>query len=256
MRVLKSSVGESVSGAFGAASARALVSVGAKVILISRDSHQLCALVKEFGSRSAEIEGNVSRPGEADRLVERIVAEYGRVDILVNGAGSTTVGGLMDLGDEMWQADLDLKLLGSLRMMRAAARAMRQHGGGRIINIISLADHEPSHLLTAPGVVNAGLLALTKSAADELAADNILVNAVNPNAAENGLAPCMIDQLAQAQGLTNQEVHTALGNATPLKRLAQPDDVAASVLFYATHLSAFITCTSMTIDGGAHRAIA
>ncbi len=68
--------------------------------------------------------------------------------------------------------------------MRAASRVMRQQGGGRKINIVGLAGHEPYPLLTIPSVVNAGLLALTKMAADELAVDNILFNAVNPNAAE------------------------------------------------------------------------
>jgi NAD(P)-dependent dehydrogenase (short-subunit alcohol dehydrogenase family) len=244
------------SGALGAASARALVSVGAKVILVSRDRHKLCPLVKEFGSRSAVMEGDVSLIGEADRIVERVADEYGRVDILVNAAGGASVGGLMDLDDETWQANLDLKLLGYMRMMRAAARVMRRLGGGKIINIIGLAGHEPYHLLTAPSVVDAGLLALTKSAADELASDNILVNAVNPNAAETRLGGHMIGELAKAQGVTSQNAHCSLVGSTPLKRLARSDDVAASVLFYATDLSAFITGTSMTIDGGAHRAIA
>ena len=141
-------------------------------------------------------------------------------------------------------------------MMRAAAGVMREHGGGKIINVIGLAGHEPYYLLTIPGVVNAGLLALTKSAADELAADNILVNAVNPNAADTGLGDRMIGELAAAQDTTSQEVREYLVGSTPLGRLVRPDDVAAAVLFYASDLSAFLTGTSLTIDGGAHRAIA
>lgn len=105
-------------------------------------------------------------------------------------------------------------------------------------------------------LANAGLLALTRTAADELAPDNILVNAVNPNAAETGLGDRMIAELAGAQGVAPQQVRDYLIGATPLRRLARPDDVAASVLFYASNMSAFLTGTSLTIDGGAHRAIA
>jgi 3-oxoacyl-[acyl-carrier protein] reductase len=133
---------------------------------------------------------------------------------------------------------------------------MRERGGGRVINIIGLAGHEPYHLLTAASVVNAGLLALTKSAADELAGAGIRVNAINPNAAETGLGDRMIADLATAQGVTGEDVRRHLIGSTPLGRLARPEDVAAAVLFYASDLSAFVTGTSLTLDGGAHRAIA
>jgi 3-oxoacyl-[acyl-carrier protein] reductase len=179
-----------------------------------------------------------------------------KLDILVNNAGGATVGSLMSL-DETWKADIDFKLLGYMRMMRAAAAAMREQGGGRIVNVVGLAGHEPYHLLTVPSVVNAGLLALTKSAADELAADGVVVNAVNPNAAETGLGDRMIEELAAAQGTSSKEVREYLVGATPpLGRLARPEDFAATVLFYASGLSGFATGTSLTIDGGAHRAIA
>lgn len=133
---------------------------------------------------------------------------------------------------------------------------MRERGGGRVINIIGLAGHEPYHLLTAASVVNAGLLALTKSAADELAGAGIRVNAINPNAAETGLGDRMIADLATAQGVTGEDVRRHLIGSTPLGQLARPEDVAAAVLFYASDLSAFVTGTSLTLDGGAHRAIA
>ena len=119
-----------------------------------------------------------------------------------------------------------------------------------------MAGHEPYHLLTLPSVVNAGLLALTKTAADELARDGILVNAVNPNAARTDLGDRMIEELAAAQGVSGKEVREYLVGSTPLGRLARPEDVAAAVLFYVSELSGFVTGTSLTVDGGAHRAIA
>ena len=244
------------SGGFGAESARALATAGARVALIGREEGRLRPLAEELGDRAAIVRGDVSRADEPERIVRAVAEEGGRLDVLVNAAGGATVGGLMDLDDGAWQKDLDLKLLGYLRMMRAAARVMREHGGGKIVNIVGLAGHEPYHLLTAPSVINAGLLALTKTAADELAPDNILVNAVNPNAAQTGLGDHMIGDLAAAQGATAKEVRNYLTGATPLRRLARPEDVAAAVLFYASDLSAFVTGTSLTIDGGAHRAIA
>ena len=244
------------SGGFGAESARNLAEAGARIVLVGREEARLRPLAEEIGDRATTVEGDVSKRGEPDRIVDAAVADHGRLDILVNAAGGATVGGLMDLDDETWQADLDLKLLGYLRSMRAAAKVMREHGGGRIVNIVGLAGHEPYHLLTVPSVLNAGLLALTKTAADELAADGILVNAVNPNAAETGLGDRMIEELATAQGVSGKEVREYLTGSTPLGRLAKPEDVAAAVLYYASGLSGFVTGTSLTIDGGAHRAIA
>ena len=244
------------SGGFGAAIARALVGAGAGVVLVGRDASRLRPLVEELGDLATSIEGDVARGDEAGRIVAEAVAARGRLDVLVNNAGGATVGGLMGLSDDAWRADVDLKLFGYLRMMRAAAPVMRRQGGGRIVNVVGLAGHEPYHLLAAPSVVNAGLLALTKTAADELARDNITVNAVNPNAATTGRGDRMIDDLATAQGATPAQVREYLVGATPLGRLARPDDVAAVVLFYASGLSAFLTGTSLAVDGGAHRAIA
>lgn len=111
-------------------------------------------------------------------------------------------------------------------------------------------------LLTAPSVINAGLLALTKSAADELAPHGIRVNAVNPNAAEGRLGDGMIAQLGRAQGASAEAVRAWLVGATPLGRLVRAEDVAQAVLFLASDLSSFVTGTSLTLDGGAHRGIA
>ena len=244
------------SGGFGAATARVLAGVGAEVVLVGRSGERLRPLAGEIGGLASIIEGDVSREGEPERIVRRAVEERGRLDILVNNAGGATVGGLMDLDEETWKADIELKLLGYMRMMRAAAKVMRERGGGRIVNIVGLAGHEPYHLLTVPSVVNAGLLALTKSTADELAAEGVLVNAVNPNAADTGLGDRMIEELAAAQGTSSKEVREYLVGSTPLGRLTRPEDVAAAVLFYASDLSGFVTGTSVTIDGGAHRSIA
>ena len=201
------------SGGFGTAIARALATAGATVALVGRDAAKLQPLAATLGAHALVVEADVAQPSVADRIVERVAAECGRLDILVNNAGGATVGGLTDLDDATWQRDLDLKLFGYLRLIRAAAPVMRTGGGGRVINIIGLAGHEPYHLLTIPSVLNAGLLALTKTAADELAGAGIRVNAVNPNAAETGLGDDMIDNLAAAQGVTSEAVRQYLTEA-------------------------------------------
>jgi NAD(P)-dependent dehydrogenase (short-subunit alcohol dehydrogenase family) len=244
------------SGGLGMEIARVLDGSGAKVVLIGRDRRKLAPLLAGLKKGAIAVEGDVSRDGESERMVDRVVQDHGRLDVLVNAAGGATVGGLMDLSDEAWRTDIDLKLLGYLRMMRAAAGVMQEGGGGRIVNVVGLAGHEPYHLLTAPSVLNAGLLALTKTAADELAPANITVNAVNPNAATTGLGDEMVEGLAEAQGATPEQVRDYLVGSTPLGRLVGPGDVASAVLFYASDLSGFVTGTSLALDGGAHRAIA
>ena len=189
------------SGAFGSAAARMLAQAGAQVVLVGRDRDKLAPLIDELGGRAAVVEGQVARIGEADRIVAWVGSHYKRLDILVNAAGGATVGALSTLSDAAWQTDIDLKLLGYMRMMRAAVPLMRGRGGV-IINVLGLAGHEPYHWLTVPSVLNAGLLALTKTAADELAADNIRVNALNPNAATTSLGDQMIEELARVQGVS------------------------------------------------------
>jgi NADP-dependent 3-hydroxy acid dehydrogenase YdfG len=119
------------SGGFGVAIATTLASAGAQLALVGRDRRKMRRLADQLDDRTLIVEGDVSRPGEGDRIVEVVVDSQGRLDILVNTAGGATVGGLMALSDEIWQADIDLKLLGYMRMMRAAAKAMQAQGGGK-----------------------------------------------------------------------------------------------------------------------------
>ena len=139
------------SGGFGAESARTLAEAGAKVVLVGRDNTRLRPLTEELRGSAAIVEGDVSKEGEADRIVCTVVSDHGKLDILINAAGSATVGGLMDLDDETWQADIDLKLLGYIRMMHAAARVMQEQGGGRIVNIIGLAGHDVARAVREVG---------------------------------------------------------------------------------------------------------
>ena len=194
-------------------------------------------------SKALLAEGDISRPGEADRIEQAVVDRYGRLDSLVNNAGGAMVGGLLSLSDERWQADIDLKLLGAMRMMCAAGRS-------------STASAWPATSPTTSSCRQASsMLALTKAATDELASDQILVNAqiLTPPRRprrQDDHGPGM------RTGGTSQQVHDYLVGATPLGRLAQPEDVAKAVLFYASDLATFLTGTSLTIDSGAHRAIA
>ena len=245
------------AGGFGSAITRTLAGAGARIVLVGRDAARLEVLRSSLGDdRASVVAGDLSVVDEGDRIVERSSALWGPPDILVNCTGGATVGGLMSVEDATWRADIDGKLLAYVRMMRACARAMGPRRRGRIINVIGLAGHEPYHLLTVPSAINAALLALTKTVADELAPDGILVNAVNPNAADTELGDRMIANLAAAQHAAPSQVREYLVGATPLARLARPADVANAVLFYASGLSSFLTGTSLTVDGGAHRAIA
>ena len=244
------------TGGFGSAISRALVGAGARVVVVGRDRARVDSVVAAIGDGAFGVHGDVDREGEPERIVDAAAAAYGRLDILVNATGGATVGGLMELDDATWRTDIEGKLLAYVRMMRACARVMRAQRVGRIVNVIGLAGREPYHLLTIPSAINAALLALTKSAADEFAADGILVNAVNPNAAETGLGDRMIADLAAAQKTTAGHIRDYLVRGTPLGRLVRPADVANAVVFYASDLAGFVTGTSLTIDGGAHRAIA
>jgi 3-oxoacyl-[acyl-carrier protein] reductase len=248
------------SRGIGRAIGRSLAQQGADVALIARTSHDLeesrAAIARETGRRAIGIAADVTDLSALQGALQRVNTELGRLDILVACAGGGIVGGNLDVPDAAWEEQIRLKLLGYIRSAREAVPHMRQVGGGAIVLIGGGSAHDPSTQLAIASVMNAGLLAFTKTFADEVAEYDIRIVMVNPGLTETGLIDDMARQNERLRGTPAEEAAAEMRAPNPLGRVTMPEDVANLVTFLVSDRAAMITGTSIDIDAGARRGLA
>jgi 3-oxoacyl-[acyl-carrier protein] reductase len=243
----------------GLAIARRLAQEGCGVAISGRDRGKLAGAVEGLaGSSSARIEGiaaDMHAPGDVRALVERTVAAFGGLDIVVSNAGTHLAGRIHEVTAEEISAHLATKVVGAWELARQAAPHMRQRGGGRFIVIIGQAGKVPQASAIASAVVNAAQHAFVKSLSDELGRSNILVNAVCPSRIVTPLTDKLElhNELYLGRSLEQQE--SRWGAEVPLGRWGEPDDVADAVAFLASERAGFICGANIDVDGGHQRSI-
>lgn len=191
------------------------------------------------GRRAAGYAVDVSRGEDVQKTVEAVMSDFGRIDILVNNAGITRDGFLLRMSEQDWDAVLNINLKGTFLFTKAAAKIMLKQRSGAIVNLASIIG-----LIGNAGQCNyaaskAGVIALTKSAAKELASRNIRVNAVAP-----GFITTKMTEVLP------EDIRTKMLAAIPAGRFGRPDDVADAVLFLAGGESAYITGHVINVSGG------
>ena len=196
-------------------------------------------LVADLGSSAASMSVDVADAKDVEAFFEKIVDETGRVDILVNNAGITKDGLLLRMKENDWNMVLNINLKGAFTCTRLAARIMMKQRYGRIVNIASVVGVSGN-----PGQANysaskAGLIGLTKTAAKELAARNVTVNAVAPGFIETDMTAAL-----------SEKARKAMLDQVPMGRGGQPEDVAAAVKFLASDDAAYITGQVIHVNGG------
>jgi 3-oxoacyl-[acyl-carrier protein] reductase len=193
--------------------------------------------------------------GDAGELVLAAALDaFGRVDVLVNCAGTSAVRSISELTEEEWQAQWELHVMGPMRLMRALAPAMAERGWGRIVNVSSSAGKRPSSTNMAYSVTKAAMLSLSRSFADLYAARGVLVNAVTPGpvASEMWLNDGgMADQQAQAQGTRREQVLEAAASKLPIARFGRPEEIANVITFLCSEAAANVVGAAWSVDGGA-----
>ena len=225
----------------GAAEARLFAAEGAKVLLcdVLDDEGEAVAQAIRDDSRTAHYRHlDVTNEGAWQATVDFAVQDFGALHILVNNAGiGLRKPSMLDISREEWQRVLDVNLTGPFLGTQTAAPALRDSGGGAIVNIGSIAGMT-GHFATAYTAAKWGIRGLTKSAAMEFAPWNIRVNAVHPGIVETPIIAGSDDFLEAMEWMT------------PMERAAQPEEIAAAVLFLASDDAGFITGMDMAVDGG------
>ena len=233
------------SRGIGRAVVTALAKEGAKVAFIYKGSAEAAkALESEIaaaGGMARAYQADVSDPAAAERVVEAVLAEWGRVDILVNNAGVIRDKLFLQMEAEDWKAVIDTNLTGSFAFCKAVAKQMAfKQRSGRIINVSSIAAEHvnvgQSNYAASKGAINS----LTRVLAVELGRRNVLVNAVAPGFIETDMS----------QAVRNLAGEDNLKKLIPVRRLGKPEDIAAVVVFLAGPAAAYITGQVITVDGG------
>jgi NAD(P)-dependent dehydrogenase (short-subunit alcohol dehydrogenase family) len=229
----------------GAGITRALARHGADIVLASRRRAHLepTALeVQALGRKTLICEMDVRDRQACERAVAEALDRFGRIDLLVNNAAGNFLVRAAELSEKGWRAVIDIVLTGTFNMSQAAYPALRDAGGGSIVNITTTYAGSGAPFMAHSGAAKAGVLNLTRTLAVEWGRDRIRVNAVAPGLVEGTEGA---RRLAESIGIVD-----AYRRQVPLGRLVTTDDVAATVLFLASDAASMITGAEVTVDGG------
>lgn len=206
------------------------------------------AIVVSTGRSGGDVQADLSRAGEPERVVREAEEMHGRIDVLVNNVGGTDIRKLEELTDADWQASFELNLMTAIRATQAALPGMRARGAGTIVNVSSTAAKRPSTSMPDYSVMKAAMLSFSRLVADLYAKDGVRCNAVTPGPTATG-AWLGEGGLADQQG-NRDEVLAKVGAGRPLGRLAEPEEIAAVIAFLCSPRSSYVTGAAWSADGG------
>src|SRR5437667_8609713 len=234
--------------------ARVLAREGVDVAICARRKDGLEAAAdesrRESGRKVLAIPADLTRREDAENFVRGAARHFGRIDVLVNNAGSAPGGILEALDEDAWQQGLQLKFMGYGRCRRAALPIMSAQGGGRVLNLIGNDGVKESYWEIVPGACNAAGQNLTKALAGQYAKFNITFVAVNPGPVRTERWDGLVKAMARDMKLTYEQADQLAPRSIPLGRIAEVDEVANLCVYLASPLAHFVNGTMIEIDGG------
>jgi len=238
----------------GRAVALAFAREGADVVLAARTAAALDAVaaeVRALGRRALCVATDIAVPADCQRLVEATIAEFGRLDVLVNNAFLTHPWGAIETADfEAWKRILDVNLFGSLRLAQLAVPHMRRQGGGSIVMVNTMSTRIIEPNVGGYASSKGALMIATQTLAREVGPDKIRVNSVVPGYIWSDKMDAYFHHLAKEQGRTYQQVFDDVASRTALRHIPDSAEIADAVLFFASDLARAITGQALDVNGG------
>ncbi len=232
------------SRGIGRAIALQFAEAGANVIVVSRTQADLQKVAEEIsclGRESLAIQADIAVKAEVDGMMAKAAERFGSVDILVNNAAVNVMRPLLELREDGWDKVMGVGLKGYFFCTQAAARLMVSRRSGNIINIVSDAAVKAAPALGVYGIAKAGVLMMTKLFAVDLAPHNIRVNAIGPGMVKTRFSEPMWG---------NPDLRKLIEASIPLRRIAEPEEIAAVALFLASDAASYVTGETVFADGG------
>ena len=232
------------SGGLGAAMAIGLAEAGADVVAhchFAGGANETCQKISGSGRKTISVAGDMADKDVPKMLIEKVLDEFGRIDILINNAGMIRRTPAVDFSEEDWATVLEVNLSSVFRLSQAAGRRMVEQKSGKIINIASLLSFQGGVTVPAYTASKSGIAGLTKAFANEWAKDNVNVNAIAPGyIATNNTTALRADETRNRQILER----------IPAGRWGEPDDLIGAAVFLASAASDYLNGHILTVDGG------
>ena len=233
------------SRGIGLALAETFALAGAKVVLSSRKQEALdkaADQIREKGGEALPIAAHTGSSDAVTAVVNQAVDLWGGIDIVVNNAATNPhFGHIMTAEESHWDKILDVNVKGYFRVVKACVPIMKARGGGKVINMASVAGKEPQPMMGVYSVSKAAVIMLTEVLAAELAQDNIQVNSIAPGFVKTSFSRALWQ---------NEAIYDAVVKANPQRRMADPEEIAGIALYLASPASDFTTGATFVIDGG------
>lgn len=233
------------SKGIGESMARGMAEAGASVVISSRKQEAVDEVAEQYKADGLEATGiacHVAKKEDQENLINKTIEKYGRVDVLINNAGTNPYFGPVENMDPVaYQKTLDINMTAALTLSNLCYPHMKKQGGGSIIHISSVEGMHPSPNFAAYNISKAGLIMLGKNQAVEWGKDNIRVNVICPGFVKTKLSAALWQ---------NESIHKTVVGNTPLNRMASPDEMAGLAVFLASDASSFCTGSVILNDGG------
>lgn len=242
------------SKGIGFAIAKMLIEEGCRVSLCGRTEETVRSAAESIGAHGYVCD--VSKAEDLGRWYGQTSQDLGTPTIVITNTGGPPAGSLDQMTDEQWQSGFDSTLMNVVRLVRLASPGMAQAKWGRFVHITSLVAKEPSRLLPISSTLRAGLMALTRLQATELAPNGITVNSILPGHTLTDRQRHLAEVIAEREGIDSEEALARQALTNPMGRIGDPDEIAAAAVFLCSLRAGFLTGVNLLVDGGAVKGLA
>ena len=244
------------AGGMGQAICKKFIAEGYELAYTDLKPDPLASMVLPNTNLTKYFSADLSDTRSVIDLVESVFETFGQIDAVVQAAGEGPIGPLLEVESNQWQKAWDVKFMGSIRLLKEVAKKVINLKQSTSFVVISgVFSREPDHLNVVNSAINSALSGASKAIANDFASHNIRLNILNPGATSTPLWEQICSDLSKHINMSNTEVNKLVIDSIPLKKLAQPEDIANAAFFLACPQSSHITGTQLTVDGGATRSI-